>query len=218
MSRTSEQLKRDVIEQLDWDDRIREDDIRVEFRNGAIHLSGTAHSFAARQAAEYDTWSVSGVLAVDNDLIVKPKEDELDDEHIATRVMHLLMWSPSIDANDISVVVNNGAVFLDGTVDTYWKKVRAKSIVSDVQGVVDIIDRIVVVPTHNIVDEAIAENIIQSLQRINRINVSDIDIEVDDGHVLVRGFVSDWNRFRAVEDIVYRAIGVKDVNNELRIQ
>ncbi|MFP4415801.1 MAG: BON domain-containing protein, partial [Chitinispirillaceae bacterium] len=135
MSRQAEQIKRDVIEQLDWDDRIKEDDIHVDYSEGSIRLSGTTHSYASRMAAEYDAWSVSGVLSVDNDIQVKPSEEMLDDQHTRTHVMHLLMWNPSIEAHDISVSVNRGTVILDGTVDAYWKKVAAEKTVADVQGV-----------------------------------------------------------------------------------
>lgn len=106
---------------------------------------------------------------------------------------------------------------MDGTVDAYWKKVRAEKLVADVSGVLDIINRLTVVPSHDIVDESLAEEIINALSRINGIEVSHIDIEVNDGHVLLRGSVPDWNAFRAVENTVHSAGGIRDVSNDLLI-
>ncbi|MFW5775109.1 MAG: BON domain-containing protein [Chitinivibrionales bacterium] len=218
MSRRAEEIKRDVIEQLDWDDRIKQDDIQVEYREGSIHLSGTTHSYVSKMAAEYDAWSVAGVLSVDNDIVIKPEDQTLEDEHIRRHVMHLLMWSPSINANDISASVTGGTVILRGTVDAYWKKVRAAKTVADVHGVMDVINRLTVVPSHDIVDESIAENIIDALGRIKGVEVGKIDIEVNDGHVHLQGSVPDWNAFRAVENIVYGSTGIRDVTNDLLIR
>ncbi len=217
MSRQAEEIKRDVLEQLDWDDRIKQDDIRVDYINGSIRLSGTTHSYSAKMAAEYDAWSVPGVLSVDNDIEIKPENENLDDEHIRLHVTHLLMWSPSIHADDISVSVKGGTVFIDGTVDAFWKKLRAAKLVADVQGVLDIINRLTVVATHDIVDETLAEELIGALGRIKGIDIGDIDLEISDGHVFLRGKVPDWNVFRAVENTVYNAQGIRDVTNELLI-
>ena len=66
-----EELKRDVENELKWDQDVDASDIGVAVRDGAVTLSGFARSFRQRRKAEEDATRVRGVRGVANDVEVR---------------------------------------------------------------------------------------------------------------------------------------------------
>jgi len=60
---------------------------------------------------------------------------DYNDEHIRKNVTERLADDTDLDASDIEVGVENGAVTLSGSVDSLWDKRRAEDIVKSVPGV-----------------------------------------------------------------------------------
>jgi hyperosmotically inducible protein len=54
MARTEEQIKRDVVDQLYWDNRVDASDVTVEVSNGTVTLRGTVPTYFASTAALND--------------------------------------------------------------------------------------------------------------------------------------------------------------------
>jgi len=63
MTRTSEQIKMDIVDQLYWDARVDASKIEVHVSHGEVTLSGTVPDFESLQAAENDTWMIPGVFS-----------------------------------------------------------------------------------------------------------------------------------------------------------
>jgi osmotically-inducible protein OsmY len=78
---------------------------------------------------------------------------------------------------------------LEGTVDAFWKKVRAEDLAFSMRGVLGLTNKIAVVPTQTIADENLAENIINALDRNVNVNVDDVNVTVEDGTVTLTGAV-----------------------------
>ncbi len=66
-------------------------------------------------------------------------------------------------------------------------------------------------------DDRIFEEVCESLSRHGAIDASDIEVEVQDSEVFLRGTVGDRRSKRLAEDLAESTSGVKDVHNELRI-
>ena len=67
-------------------------------------------------------------------------------------------------------------------------------------------------------DERIRELICERLIQDLSIDASDVSIEVEDGRVSVTGSVPQRHMKHAIEDVVVSCWGVKNVDNEMRVQ
>ncbi|MDA8163536.1 MAG: BON domain-containing protein [Desulfobacteraceae bacterium] len=216
-----DQLRKDVIDQLSWDDRVDASQVEVEAgKGGRIRLSGVVASYTAYRAAESDALSVRGVRIVDNQLEIRhPSEVAREDEEIRASLTGALGWYPDIDGGKIQVGVDAGTVTLTGAVDSFWKKLKAEELAFDTAGVTWVVNELAVVPTQSIDDEAIAREIVGALERASDILDPDrINVTVDRGLVTLSGSVSDWHGMTAAENAARFTQGVVDVFNGLVVE
>jgi len=214
-----EKIKKDVVDQLFWDGRVDASGIRVDVSDGEVSLSGDVISFSASQAAENDAMSIPGVRTVKNFLrITRPDITPVPgDEEIKKSIESVLKWNPYIEDAEIDIVVEEGIVRLKGTVDSPWKKDRIGRIAYDIFGVVEVINQLGVVPTRNIVDQVIAEDIAAAFERNVNIDADDIDVKVEDGNVVLSGSLPNWSAFRAAYETALHTEGVVSVVNDLSV-
>lgn len=67
-------------------------------------------------------------------------------------------------------------------------------------------------------DEMIKEDVSESLYRSTEVDASYIEVFVQDGHVTLKGTVSDRAQKKMAEETIENLAGVDDVFNELRIR
>jgi len=67
-------------------------------------------------------------------------------------------------------------------------------------------------------DERIREDILESLTYHHEVDASEMEVTVSDGEVTLSGTVPDRQQKRLAEDITEHVRGVRDVNNNLRVQ
>jgi len=90
-------------------------EVAVSERNGAVTLRGTVSSFNQHQAAVQIAKSVKGVRAVQDQLVVDPR-DHWEDEELRGAVLQALISSSDALAEKIEVHVSAGWVTLSGQV------------------------------------------------------------------------------------------------------
>jgi osmotically-inducible protein OsmY len=166
-----------------------------------------------------DASVVPGVKRVKNELKVRYPTGAPTDKDIISRIKDMLLWNSSIDSSDISVSVSSGQVSLTGFVKTYWEKIKAEEITSNIIGVTEIDNKIAVVPTESYMDKLVAEDIIAALDKnvyINT-NVVKVYVKVENCKVTLSGEVPDWATYHAVLETVYYTPGVIDVIDKLVI-
>jgi osmotically-inducible protein OsmY len=216
--RDPQEIRADVSSHLFWDSRIDDSDISVDVSDGTVILSGSVPSFPDRWEAEDDAWSIPGVRTVDNRLKVSPvMSPALEDDQVRARVEKVLAWSPAIGASRVRVSVQGGVVTIEGTMDSYWQKARARDLAAGVSGVVDVADGLSVSPPHEISDEDIRNDILGTLARNTLVDTSRVNVEVGGGIVTLTGAVDDYNAYRTVYQIANYTTGVIDVRNDLVI-
>ena len=66
-------------------------------------------------------------------------------------------------------------------------------------------------------DERIHEDVCERLMHSDRIDASDVAVEVKDGHVTLVGTVAHKQMKRWIEDLAAECAGVQDVENKLRV-
>jgi osmotically-inducible protein OsmY len=215
-----EQIRTDIENQLFWDSRIDETGVTVTVVNGEVALKGSVSTFMAKQAAEDDAWVIPGVVAVENNITVEyPTTVTLPtDADIKSNVKNVFTWNAVIDTQDLEVSVSDGIVTLRGSVDSYWKMLRAEELVLDVRGVLGVVNEMAVVPTEDFVDETIAEDIVNALKRGPNLNVDDITVEVDDGVVTLTGTVPNAYGRTIARDAALYTPGVVGINNYLMVE
>jgi osmotically-inducible protein OsmY len=218
--RSDEDIKRDIIDELFWDERVDASNINVEVREGVVTLSGTVPNYLARKAAYRDTWLIRDVFDVENmiavtypDTIEVPNDADLRDMSRST-----LVWNADINSKDIDVRVTNGEVVLTGTVDAFWKKWKAEELVSEVRGVIDVQNELAIVPTKSRLDKEIAEDIESALRRSLYVDSESVNVVVENGKVKLTGRVSAWYDRLKAEEIASHTAGVTDMDNKLTVQ
>lgn len=67
-------------------------------------------------------------------------------------------------------------------------------------------------------DERIREDVSEKLYEAHEVDASEIEVQVKNGEVTLSGTVSDRQQKRRAEEIVEQCTGVKDVQNQIRVQ
>ncbi len=142
------------------------------------------------------------------------------DETIKMDVVEQLYWDERFDAADISVIVEEGTVTLEGSVPTYFAKHTVVNSILSVAGVKDVENNLDVSETptsQSIKDEEILNRVRQTLSWDMAINSTQIDVSVSNGTVTLEGTVNQvWKRHRAEEETA-ELDGVFGVVNEITV-
>lgn len=217
MIRTSEDIKKDIIDQLYWDNRVDASDVNVDVREGYVTLMGSVPSFLAQQSVQDDAWIVEGVVQIENQIDVEFGETVPGHEDLRTHLANMFRWNPNLTDQPIEISVDNGIVTLTGTTDAVWKKLRAENICLGVLGVQGVTNEITVVPTHSVLDETIADSIMAALTRNVGVDERAVNVKVERGIVTLSGTVSSWVARNAAFDTALFTDGVVDVVDNLVI-
>lgn len=219
MRLSHEEVKKRIVDELYWDSRVDASEVSIDFADDRAVLRGTVPSHAARRAAENDAIRVAGVRHVENQLIVSyaPTVPVPSDAEIAAYLRSALNWDATIDASAIMVSAVDGDVSLEGSVDAYWKKLRIEDLAYDMIGVITVSNKLAVVPTRDLEDQAIAEDMVAALDRSALIDVESVDVEVEDGIVTLTGTVPSWMAWDEAQRAAQYTEGVVDVINDLTI-
>ncbi len=219
MKRSDEQIKKDIVDELYWDDRLDASKITVSVDNGFVKLSGEVPSYNNLVAARSAAWRMPGVIDVVDDLKIKyvtPPVLPTDDE-IQRRADQIIIWDPDLEDCNITVTVVDGIATLEGTVDAFWKKTYVENRLVGLRGVIFVENKLAVTPTRDVVDEAIAEDVVAAMERDVLVDPEDVTVEVIDGIVTLTGTVPTWSSRRAAEDDAIYTAGVAGVDNRLRV-
>lgn len=220
MATTDEKIKADIVQQLYWDSRVEGSKVNVTVNEGVVVLSGVASSFLERKAAYEDAWSVPGVLSVENRIRVAAATGVpiRADSEIKVNVEKLLEWNPTLDASQIRVSVDSSKVILEGTVDSFWKKVYAEELAATASGVIEVTNNLVVVPSKGVVDEAIAKDVTEALRRNAAVDADSVGVSVENGVVTLTGVVENWGAKTAAFFAALYTRGVVHVDDRLTIK
>lgn len=216
---TDEDIKKMIMDELYWDDRIDTSSVQVEVTGGEAVITGQVPTYRTSVVAENVTRSIPGVRDVDNELMVEYPETMAlpQDEQIASAIGDSVMWSPYLESKDLVITVKDGNVVLEGSVDAYWKLHQAELLAYDVAGVKEVQNKLVVAPTKKVSDEVIGMGISDALDRRGNVDVNRVDIKVASGIVTVSGSVDDYRALRTVKEVVERTTGVVGVVDQLVI-
>jgi osmotically-inducible protein OsmY len=214
--RPDNEIHRDVLAELRWDQRLREEDIAVAVRDGVVTLAGTVDSYAQRYASERAVERVKGVKAIVDDLLVKlPVGAERSDSDIAHTVLNALKGDIEVPDERIKVKVSNGWVTLEGEVEWYYQKGAAERAVRYLAGVKGVTDLIALRPIPMPSD--VKQRIKEVFKRQAELEAEHISVETFGHKVTLVGSVESLAERRAAERAAWNCPGVSMVDNQLRV-
>jgi len=214
--RSDEQIRDDILEEIDFDPKVESTDIGVTVKDGAVTLHGTVHNYFEELAVIKAAKRVKGVHAVVEEIKIKfPSDTTADDKDIAERIASLCGWNTTFRKYDIKAEVKNGRVSLSGAVDWQYQRTDIRDHVSRLRGVTGVTDSIVIRPHASQTD--VKRKIVAALHRSATLESSKINVEVVDGTVTLKGHVKAWYERQLAENAAWSAPGVTKVVDQIQI-
>ncbi|MBD3343957.1 MAG: BON domain-containing protein [Chitinivibrionales bacterium] len=184
---TDQNITLAVETDLSTDNAVAAHLIDVETSDGYVTLSGTVDNILAKERAAKLARSIKGVKGVINTITVNPVYRS--DIAIRNNVNAVLLFDKATESYEITVSVDTGKVFLDGTVQSLAERKIAEKAAKSVTGVVAVENNIDVVPTEKRSDKDIKAEIVRKLELDPYVYEEMIDVKVDDGEVVLSGTV-----------------------------
>ncbi|MFS8979955.1 BON domain-containing protein [Cupriavidus necator] len=210
--KTDHQIQKDVADELDWDPAIDAASIGVEVHDGIVTLDGHLSSYAEKLAAERAAERISGVRAVVVKLDVHPPGAFLD-EAIAEAAREALQWHVHVPSDVIKVRVERGWVTLSGNVDWGYQKNLAERTVSQLRGVIGVVNNIWM--NEKTAPPDVEDRIEEALRRHAVREAHHISVKVENGTATLSGHVDSLADRRAAIGAVWSAPGISAVIDQL---
>jgi osmotically-inducible protein OsmY len=214
--RSDLEIKRDVEAELKSNPDIDATDIAVAVKNGVVTLSGFVRSYGQKYEAEQTAKRVNGVLAVANDIEVRlPIFNQRPDPEIARDVVSEIQNNLPYSSDHIRVVVRDGWVTLEGSVEWNYQRERAEQVARRVRGVKGITNLISLQP--RVAPVEVKQRIEEAFRRSAELDANRITVETDGGSVILRGTVRSWAERQEAERVAWATPGVIRVENHITI-
>ncbi len=215
--RADNEIRSDVLEELDWDPQVGARDIAVSVRGGVVTLAGFVRSFGEKAQAEADAKRITGVDGLANDIEVRlPLLGRKPDPQVAREVIAGIKNEMPRVCERIRVRVADGRVTLEGDVDWQYQRGLAEQLAQRVKGIRSISNDILVRP--QILSVEIKRKIEAAFVRSAEIDAEAIIVETADrGTVVLKGWVRSWVEREAAEHTACSAPGVKKVENHIDV-
>jgi osmotically-inducible protein OsmY len=217
VEKSDEELKIDVLSELEFDPSVKVSDIGVLVTNGTVTLNGYATSYGERFAAVRSAKRVAGVKAIADDIEVRLADSfHRTDADIAAAAVHQINWNTTIPKGIAQVTVRDGWITLQGEFEWWHEKNATEDAVLHLAGVKGVTNLITLKSTVSPVD---LESIIKSaLERNALLDADKIQVEVSGSGVTLLGKVRNYTELEEAERTAWRAAGVHSVDNQLDVE
>jgi len=215
MKESDRQLREAVLKQLEWDPQVTSKDISVAAVDNVITLTGFAHHYSEKYAAEKAAKSVYGVRAVANDIEVKLGTARSDPE-IARDLAQATKLDVALPPNGIKATVQDGFVTLEGAVEWNFQRAKIEASTRNVPGVRGVMNHIVIKP-QAVSTVEVLHKIEDALRRNAEVDARRITVSTKEGQVHLYGSVRSWAERDEAEHAAWSAPGVSDVVDHIAV-
>jgi osmotically-inducible protein OsmY len=161
--------------------------IDVFANEGIVTLSGSVSNVLAKERATELAETIKGVSAVVNNIevntILRP------DEELKQDIINALLYDPATDSYEITPEVNQGAVTLEGTVESWQEKKLAGDVTRSVRGVMEVKNNIQIDYPERRADNEIEADIKRRLKNDVWVDEALINVNSEGGDVTLTGTV-----------------------------
>jgi osmotically-inducible protein OsmY len=130
-----------AVNSLAWNTTIPRGGVKVTVDHGWATLSGEVSWQYQKSAAAEALRTLYGILGVTNNITLKTQPQPAD---VRSRIQKAFERSAQLDSGAITFVISDGAVTLQGTVDSWAARDRAEDAVWSAAGVCNVVDNLVV--------------------------------------------------------------------------
>ena len=128
--KTDADLKQEVRAALQSEPGLEAGGLNVTVVDGIVTLAGSVPVCAQKFRAEAVAKAVRGVRAVVDDIgVCRPDGGRPSDADIAAAVLHAIKWDTDVPEDLIRVIVRDGWITLEGTVDSAFQREAADRVV-----------------------------------------------------------------------------------------
>jgi osmotically-inducible protein OsmY len=140
---TDQRIRANVESVLAWNPDVDSDDLQVSVSGGVAKLMGSVNALWKKYHAEELVRTLNGVVGVDNELAIVPKQSRTD-QAIAEDVTNKLKRRPNVDLDAIDVMVEDSTVTLSGSVPDIAAEEAALNAARYTDGVREVTDQLTV--------------------------------------------------------------------------
>jgi len=213
--KSDEELRRDVLAELEYDPSIDARKIGVAVEDGIVTLTGEVSTFAEKWNAERAVERVEGVRGIVNKIEVKIVGD-YSDADIAREAADALRWNLMVPPGKVIPKVENGYITLTGEVNYEFQRRAAEKAVRYIPGVKGVINLVTVKP--KVEPKNVKEKIEETFKRMAALDAENISVEVNGSEVILRGTVRSWAERHEAEKAAWAAPGVTSVKNYITVK
>jgi len=215
-STTDTRIKEQIQAKLAGQVSLHPERLAIEVNDGIVRLTGSVASIGETMTVARLAGSISGVRSVANELTIRTQERP--EVQITQEVTTLLQNRPKFRDGSIRVSVAGSEVTLSGVVKQTADRVDAEEIAGTARGVTNVINRIVVDNDARSPDAAIKSKVMSALGNpVSFGVVRNLEVEVLDGAVTIRGTVRRQSDRSMAERITLGIDGVVSVNNQVAV-
>ena len=213
---------------LHWDVRVDDSLIKVLVREGGrVTLSGTVGSLAEKEHAERLA-HVENVRSIDatnlaverwarDEDLRRGKYDIRSDEQVSAALTTTFAYDPRVLSAPIEARVENGTVWLRGSVADLLAKKAAERDARNTVGVHRVVNLLKVRPEVR-TDDAISQSVVNALHGRGLLEENEIRAAVNDGEVWLSGDVDSARVYRSADRAASAVRGVEELHNDLTVR
>jgi len=205
-----------VKQALQHDPRVDSLHIQVFTDKGIVTLSGTVPSLASKSYAVKEAKKTRGVMGVID--LIRFMPEWRSDRDIEHEVRRKILNSAVIDSQGIQVTSFEGKVRLEGTVPNWEELDEAQRVASEVRGVKEIENTLIIDMSITRTDQDIKADVVSALERNVYLTDLPITVSVKEGMVTLEGAVASPYEKDLAREIVKKMSQVVRVENYLLIE
>jgi len=215
VEKTDAELKNYVLSELKYEPGVKATDIGVLVNDGTLTLNGFVTSYWEKWGAVRAAKRVLGITAIADDIEVRlPISSHNSDGDIAAAATSQIKWL-TLPEGAVTVVVREGVLTLEGTVEWWYQKNAAEIAVKYLKGVKGITNLIAIKP--QLTASGIETSIASAFERSALLDSSKIKVKIADNEVRLSGEVSTHAERDEAERVAWAAPGVSSVDNRITI-
>lgn len=207
---------------------LKNDDVKLKARDGAVVLSGTVAWESHKALAEDTALGLPGVTRVDNRLVTTAEDATATaDTWIGRKVNLSLMFHRDVNADRTIVAVKDGVVTLSGESSSLAQKELTGEYARDIEGVTSVQNQMLVVADpvkenrtagEKMDDASITAQVKTALRTHRSTSSVKTRVETRNGEVTLTGIARNDAEKSLVTKLVGDIQGVTSVDNQMTIE